>query len=87
VTRRFRLPEGRWVIAIITIVAITGTLSSCGRYGRPVRVAPTTPNTPTTEDTSDLASEDEHAALVDARLVNESSAESDEAIVTEETEE
>jgi hypothetical protein len=81
VTRRFRLPEGRWMIAIITIVAITGTLSSCGRYGRPVRVAPAT------EDTNDLASEDEHAALVDAKLVNESSAESDEAIVTEETEE
>jgi hypothetical protein len=73
VTRRFRLPGGRRTIAIITILAIAGTLSSCGRYGKPVRVAP--------------ATEDEHAALVDTRLVNESSGESDEAIVTEETEE
>ena len=80
-TRRFRRPGGHWKIAIITILAIAGTLSSCGRYGKPVRAAPAT------EDTRDLASEDEHAAVVDARLVNESSGESDEAILIEETEE
>ena len=77
-TRRFRLPEGRWMIAIITIVAITGTLSSCGRYGRPVRVEPVA-------DTTDLAAEDEDAAVADAKRVDESSDEFGEAEEIEET--
>jgi len=78
VTRRFRLPGGRWVTLIITILAITGTLSSCGRYGKPVRVAAVT-------DTTDLAAEDEDAAVVDAKRVDESSDESGETEEVEET--